>query len=98
MSLLLIFMELDKLYESTMSRQNLIDHIRASGRTFNFNTKSTAQLFRIWERIQKEEASKADTAESEPTAGNFHVTCAECDTLLTDSGLCPVCDDGEEHY
>jgi rubrerythrin len=98
MSLLLTFMELDKLYESTMSRQNLIDHIRASGRNYNFNNKSTAQLFRIWERIQKEEISKVDTAEPEPTAVNSHATCAECGTLLTDGGLCPVCDDGEEYY
>ena len=25
-------------------------------------------------------------------------SCSECDTPLTDSGLCPVCDDGEEAY
>jgi hypothetical protein len=98
MSLLLTFMELDKLYESTMSRQNLIDHIKASGRNYNFNTKSTEQLLRMWERIQKEDSNKVNINDPELVSGITHDICAECGALLTDGGLCPICDDGEEDY
>ena len=93
MSLLLTFMELDKLYESTMSRQDLISHIKASGRNYNFNTKSTEQLFRIWERIQKEDLEAVSTSSDN---NNNSSICGECGARLTDGGLCPVCDDGEE--
>jgi hypothetical protein len=93
MSLLLTFMELDKLYESTMSRQDLITHIKASGRNYNFETKSTAQLFRIWERIQNEDRN-ADSYEHSSVSRE---TCTACGTLLNDGGTCPICDDGEEH-
>ena len=95
MSLLLTFMELDKLYEATMSRQDLIDHIKASGRNYNFETKTTSQLFRIWERIQKE---AVNAKEPEYTSSVSHDTCAECGVPLTDGGRCPICDDGEEDY
>ena len=94
MSLLFTFMELDKLYEATLSRQDLINHIKASGRQYNFENKTTAQLFRIWERIQSECQLLADTAVT--TDRKQTDVCNNCGIRLNDSGTCPICDDGEE--
>ena len=99
MNLLLTFMELDKLNESTMSRQDLISHIKASGRNYNFENKSTEQLFRIWERIQKDIEKDAAMKEYHDMLNDAKVkTCPECGMRLSDGSLCPVCDDNEEDF
>ena len=99
MSLLLTFMELDKLYESTMSRQGLIDHIKASGRNYNFDTKTTAQLFRIWERIQKEDNEKAGMQEYHDMLKLERARlCKKCGRRLTDGGECASCLTDEADY
>ncbi len=95
MSLLLTFMELDKLYESTMSRQACIDQLKSFGKNYNFDGKSDAVVFRIWEKEAKKQdilTARAEAEEAEP------LTCAECGRQLTDGGICPICDDGEEDY
>lgn len=96
MSLLLTFMELDKLYESTLSRQDLITKIKASGRNYNLATKSTAQLFRIWERIQKEDAAKQEYTDI--INKELARQCKSCGGRLTDGGKCPSCSEDELDY
>jgi rubrerythrin len=104
MSLLLTFMDLDKLYESSkqpvwLNRHELIDNIKNSGRNYNFDKYSDAHLYRIWERIQKEDAQKTAEAEYYKLLDiKQQKTCSVCDTRLTDGGKCPVCDIGEEDY
>ena len=98
MSLLLTFMELDKLNESTMSRQDLISNIKASGRNYNFSNKSTDQLFRIWELIQKKDNEKAGMKDYyDELRKNKSRKCSNCSATLSDGGTCPVCYNGEEH-
>ena len=94
MSLVEIFMELDKLYEASMSRQACIDRLKALGKNYNFEKYSDAQIYRMLEKAEKEKA------DNEAMANNTdeRPTCSECGCVLTDGGLCPVCDDGEEHY
>ena len=99
MSLVLTFMELDKLYESTLSRQELINNIKASGKNYNLDNKSDSQLFRIWERIQKEVSNAHHIKKyDDAVKAALRKRCPECNTLLNDGGTCPVCADGEEHY
>lgn len=94
MSLVEIFMELDKLYEASMNRQACIDRLKVLGKNYNFEKYSDAQIYRMLEKAEKEKADKEAMAS---TAAESH-TCDECGCALTDSGLCPACDDGEEHY
>jgi hypothetical protein len=99
MSLLLTFLELDKLYESTMSRQDLINHIKASGRNYNFNAKSTEQLFRIWEKIQKADNEKAGLRDYNDTiATERRRTCPTCGARVADNGECSKCSEDELDY
>lgn len=94
MSLVEIFMELDKLYEASMNRQACIDRLEALGKNYNFEKYSDAQIYRMLEKAEKE---KADNEAIANNADERHA-CGECGCVLTDSGLCPVCNDGEEHY
>ena len=50
MNLLGAFLELDKLYESAnwSDRDSLIKDIKASGKNYNFDKYSDAQLYRMW--------------------------------------------------
>jgi rubrerythrin len=101
MSLLLTFMDLDKLYESKqwLDRQTLVSKIKNSGRwNYRFNKYSDEQLYRMWERIQKEMDKELDMLEYSNGCCAQHDTCEECGTLLNDGGTCPICDDGEEDY
>lgn len=93
MSLLLTFLELDNLCEASMSRQACIDKLKALGKRYNFAKFSDAQIYRMWEKAEKENAEHEAMAR---VATKKH-TCDECGAQLTDGGLCPVCDDGEEH-
>lgn len=102
MSLLLTFMELDKLYESKqwLDRETIINSIKNTGRwNYKFNKYSDKQLYRILERIQKEAEESAAMREYQNlSTTNSTRTCQECGALLSDGGSCPVCDDGEEAY
>ena len=100
MSLLLTFMELDKLYEAVerMDRNSLIVKLKDLGKDYNFDKYSDEQLYRIWERAEKEYAEVTAMDEyRELVKVSQSPTCEECGTLLNDGGTCPVCDDGEEH-
>ena len=103
MSLLLTLMELDKLYESNqwLDRKTLINNIKDSGNwSYRFEKYSDKQLYRMWERIQKENEKIAAMQEYNNlrSASIQKPTCEECGANLTDSGGCPMCDDGEEDY
>lgn len=75
-------------------RHNIIANIKNTGRNYNFDKWSDAQLYRMWQRIQKEEHDKKiarkilDDAEK---ARNIKY-CSECGTQLSDCGTCPRCD------
>jgi hypothetical protein len=93
-------MELDELNESqsineaSRTRQDLIDRYKkATGKNYNFDKFSDQQLYRM---CQKAEASKVkqDSLLSKPKVER--PTCDICGRTLADSGICPVCDDGEE--
>jgi hypothetical protein len=100
MSLLLTFMDLDKLYESKqwLSREMLISNIKNSGKWhYKFYKYSDEQLYRMWERIQSEDEEKAAMQEyHDQIAAEWYDTCTECGVRLNDGGTCPICDDGEE--
>jgi hypothetical protein len=99
MSLLLTFMELDKLYEATMSRQDLIAHIKASGRNYNLDRRPTDQLAKIWQRIQKEDNEKAGMQEYRDIIDQERARlCKQCGRRLTDGGKCASCSEDEADY
>lgn len=104
MSLLLTLMDLDKLYESNepkvwLDRRTLINNIKNSGRDYNFDRYSDEGLFRIWERIQKEDEEAAAIKEYQAFLNaDRHKTCPECGMRLNDGGTCAICDHGEEDY
>ena len=99
MSLLLTFMELDKLYESAerLNRGQLIKNIKDLGKNYNFDKYSDEQLYRMWQRLQNDLDKTATMQEytNELKTSNAN-TCQECSMKLTDGGMCPKCDDGEE--
>jgi hypothetical protein len=97
MSLLLAFMELDKLYESRqwLDREALIKNIKNCGKwNYRFAKYSDQQLYRMWERIKDEQEIKLEYS----TVAGSYDTCPECGIRLSDGGYCPVCKDGEEDY
>lgn len=102
MSLIETFMELDKLYEATISRQELISNLKALGKYYNFDTKTDAQLYRIWEKAmaEKEEQDAYNEYHQLKVADDSRPRCPECGLLLVDASKngCPVCDNGEEHF
>lgn len=99
MNLLLTFMDLDKLYESSqrLDRAAIIKNIENSGRNYDFEKYSDEQLFRMWKKIQKETAELAAMHDINMEDAVELPTCPECGTRLNDGGTCPICDDGEEH-
>lgn len=97
MNMFRAFIELDKLSESYMSRQEIISDLTAAGKRYDFDKYTDAQLYRIWE--------KTTCASEMPALPNEKVkpsrkrpTCATCNTELTDGGFCPRCDDGVEDF
>lgn len=95
MNMFRAFMELDEAYDS---RQSLIDKIKKTGKNYNFDKYTDAQLYRMVQRLQqpkvvvkKEPAHELDL--------DFEIEkpeCCDCGVRLTDFGQCPVCDLGEE--
>ena len=94
MNMFRAFMELDEAYNN---RQTMIDDIKKAGKHYNFNKFTDAQLFRIWQRLQKpEKAVKEPKHELDlDFDDNFDKYC-DCGARLSDAGFCPVCYDGEE--
>lgn len=106
MSLLLTFAELDNLNEATivnentdwLERETLIYNIKNSGKSYNFDKYSNAQLYRIWQRIQAKKVDHNKTSKQTTTSKKVYALCNTCGCTLTDGGYCPVCDDGDEAY
>jgi hypothetical protein len=94
MNMFRAFMELDEAYND---RQALIDEIKKSGKNYNFDKYTDAQLYRMAQRIrQPKVATKEPTHELDL---DFEITKpdrCDCGARLTDFGQCPVCDLGEE--
>lgn len=95
-------MELDEVYSSySKDRQALIDNIKSAGKNYNFDKYSTEQLYRMWQRIRLETATKKYVPIKEPKH-EFDLDFEDkykycgCGTLLNDAGFCPVCYYGEE--
>lgn len=97
MNMFRAFMELDRINEAYKSRNELIAELKALGVDYNFDTKSDQQLYRILEKeLAKKKEADAYLELAKQQKEEKH-TCTECGSTLTDGGLCPKCDDGEEH-
>ena len=96
MNMFRAFMELDEAYNN---RQSLIDDIKKAGKNYNFDKYTNAQLYCIWQRLQKPViTSKEPKHELDLDFGldsEFNY-CDSCGERLTDFSQCPVCDFGEE--
>jgi hypothetical protein len=88
------FMELDEAYNE---RQSLIDKIKKSGKNYNFDKYTDAQLYRIAQRLQQI-VSKEPKHELDLDFEHIKnsACCDFCGMRLTDFGACPICDLGEE--
>lgn len=101
MNLLLTFMDLDKLYEANqwLDRKTIVNKLKCLGKWhYKFDKYSDEQLYRMLERTQKEAEEEAAMQEYSDLLSVKDRVCSECSTSLTDGGLCPMCDDGEEYY
>ena len=96
MNMFRAFMELDEAYNN---RQALIDDIKKSGKSYNFDKYTDAQLYRMWQRLQKPKPNKITKEPSHELDLDFDIVTHEycdCGARLSDAGFCPVCQDGEE--
>jgi hypothetical protein len=94
MNLFRALMELDEAYND---RQALIDEIKKSGKNYNFDKYTDAQLYRMVQRIRQPRVAVKEP--SHELDLDFEITRPErcdCGARLTDFGQCPVCDLGEE--
>lgn len=96
MNMFRAFMELDEAYNE---RQSLIDTIKKSGKNYNFDKYTDAQLYRMVQRLQQPVVATKEPKHEldlnfEPE--REHDCCDFCGMRLTDLGQCPACDLGEE--
>lgn len=97
MSLLMTFLELDKInesYDAFGDRNELITKIKAAGRKYDFSKYSNEQLYRICQRLEAETSSHNSSVVTKSSVVRKYQKCPECDATLTDGGFCPHCDDG----
>lgn len=82
--------------ESAPSREQMVDAMKKAGRNYHFDRYSDAQIFRMYQKyvLNPAPAKKTEQPEVEIVVTN---TCEKCGNRLSDSGSCPVCDEGEEH-
>lgn len=96
MNIINAFMELDKLAESYISREELIANLKAMGKNYNFDRHSTGSLYNIWKKAVEAEETRKSVPDTKPVIKR--ATCDFCGATLTDGGFCPLCDDGVEDY
>lgn len=82
-----------------MTRQDIIDSLTRNGYFYDFDKYSSQQLFRIWQNRQ----DRISPVERDQLLRDFagikpNPLCEICGRELDDSGICPVCDQGEEDY
>lgn len=97
MSLLMTFLELDKInesYDAFGDRNELIAKIKATGRKYDFSKYSNEQLYRICQRLEAETSSQSSSAVTKSSVVRNYQECPDCGATLTDGGFCPHCDDG----
>lgn len=105
MNMFRAFMELDEINEG-LSRQEIIYRLRALGKNYNFNRFPDKQLYGMLrdaeEKKEREERVKLTAKKVEPDLDldfdpiKTFDSCDFCNMRLTDFGLCPKCDLGEE--
>jgi hypothetical protein len=94
MNMFRAFMELDEAYNN---RQEMINDIKKAGKNYNFARYTDAQLFRMWQRLQKTKLTAKEPAhELDLEFDDAYARYCDCGVKLSDAGFCPVCDDGEE--
>lgn len=125
MSLLLTFMELDKLYENYSALQNIGKWYFKGVATVPPNRPHANKIFKINDFITVTGKSEADalnnvkfkirkdnnlpvntrlilsdyTIFERSEVESKRKICTRCEkAALTDGGICPICDDGEEDY
>lgn len=96
-----IFKELSAIYDDSYNitetftdRNILIANIKSTGRNYNFDKWSDAQLYRMWQRIQQEEHNKKTARkilDDRKKTDNIKY-CPECGLQLGDNGKCHKCD------
>ena len=101
MNMFRALMDLDELYDS--ERQSLINKIKNAGKSYNFDKYSTAQLYRMWQRISAEISAKSAVVNKEPKHdldlefdASTEPEYCDCGERLSDAGFCLKCHDGEE--
>lgn len=88
------FMELDEAYSN---RQSMIDDIKRTGKNYNFDKYTDAQLFRMWQRLQTPKLVKKEPKHELDLDFDIEESkYCDCGARLSDAGFCPVCYDGEE--
>ena len=94
MNMFRAFMELD---EAFSDRQAMIDDIKRAGKSYKFDRFTDAQIFRIWQRLQKPvDAISKPKHELDLDFDDKTIEYCDCGTRLSDAGFCPICYDGEE--
>ena len=95
MNIFRAFMTLDEVYNS---RNVLIDEIKKSGKNYNFDKYTDAQLYRMWQRLKKATHKETDEPKHEFDLDfdERPFEYCDCGRRLSDFGYCSVCDDGEE--
>lgn len=103
MSLLLTFLELDKLYEAAeqtivessdyLYRQKLINQIKdtRTGRSYDLRNKSTEELPNVLAYCLGKDKRYEEEREVYLADARRSGTCPECGIRLTDNGDCPKC-------
>ena len=90
------FMELDEAYND---RLYFIDELKKAGKNYNFDKYTDAQLYRMAQRLQQPRVAVKEPKHEldlDFESDRAHDCCDFCSTRLTDFGVCPVCDLGEE--
>ena len=96
MNLFRVFMELDEAYND---RQFYINELKKSGKNYNFNKYTDAQLYRMHQRLQNNVSKPKKESEHEFNLDfelEREIAYCDCGQRLTDFGMCPKCDLGEE--
>lgn len=77
-----------------LSREELITELEKLGYKYKFDKYSDRQLYSILEKTKAKIESDKALAELESNKTDAKPTCADCGSVLADSGICPKCYDG----
>lgn len=85
------------------SRSSMIQELQDLGYNYDFDSKTTQQIYRIWQKTGGRLSPYAveqgiAQAEYEDSLRPEKPKCENCGIYLDESGTCPICDQGEEDY